>query len=428
MFNWLVLLVIYLPFQIALNPIPGFDLASIRVFIILLFLIWLLRIWTSDVHRTSDVRNLQSIGLLSFLILSSASLIGTENVFWGFRKILFFLSIFPLYFLLVALVDNWLKIKKTILALVISSGLITLIGLIQFFTQFIFGLDKVYDFWAVNITPIFSGFSLGTMILAYPSWLVNISGLTIMRAFSFFSDPHMFSFYLGLTLPLIIVLLLNNSNKKLLLIIYPLLFIALLLTFARGAYLAIIITFLVLAGLIWKYLGNKKVPILLFLSLLIIIVPNTPFSGRFYASFDLDEGSNIGRLEMWQQASQTGLDNFWQGVGLGNYSLIIDSDLDYRNPVTAHNLYLDFFSEMGIFTLTIWLMLILGTIGQLFEKLINLNNIEEKYILVGLIGSLVYFSVHSCFETAIYNPSVLALLMIVLGLSTVVLKVAKERP
>ncbi|MFH1938425.1 MAG: O-antigen ligase family protein [Patescibacteria group bacterium] len=428
MFNWLVLLVIYLPFQIALNPIPGFDLASIRVFIILLFLIWLLRIWTSDVHRTSDVRNLQSIGLLSFLILSSASLIGTENVFWGFRKILFFLSIFPLYFLLVALVDNWLKIKKTILALVISSGLITLIGLIQFFTQFIFGLDKVYDFWAVNITPIFSGFSLGTMILAYPSWLVNISGLTIMRAFSFFSDPHMFSFYLGLTLPLIIVLLLNNSNKKLLLIIYPLLFIALLLTFARGAYLAIIITFLVLAGLIWKYLGNKKVPILLFLSLLIIIVPGTPFSGRFYASFDLDEGSNIGRLEMWQQASQTGLDNFWQGVGLGNYSLIIDSDLDYRNPVTAHNLYLDFFSEMGIFTLTIWLILILGTIGQLFEKLINLNNIEEKYILVGLIGSLVYFSVHSCFETAIYNPSVLALLMIVLGLSTVVLKVAKERP
>jgi len=163
------------------------------------------------------------------------------------------------------------------------------------------------------------------------------------------------------------------------------------------------------------------VSILLYLSLLLIIVPGTPFSDRFYASFDLDEGSNMGRLEMWQQAGQIGLDNFWQGVGLGNYSLIVDSDLDYRNPVTAHNLYLDFFSEMGIFTLTIWLILILGTIGQLFEKLINLDNMEEKYILIGLIGSLVYFSVHSCFETAIYNPSVLALLMIVLGLSTVVL-------
>jgi len=417
MFNWLVLLVIYLPFQIALNPIPGFDLASIRVFIILLFLVLVIK---KD-FKFLFSKNLQKVGLLFFLILSSVSLIGTENVFWGFRKILFFLSIFPLYFLIVALVDNWTKIKKIVLALVVSSGLIALIGLIQFFAQFVFGLDRVYDFWAVNITPVFSGFSLGAMILAYPSWLVNVGGVTIMRAFSFFSDPHMFSFYLGLTLPLVIVLLLNNSNKKLLIVIYPLLFITLLLTFTRGAYLAIIITFLVLAGLIWKYLGDKKIPILLCLSLLLIVIPGTPFSDRFYASFDLDEGSNMGRLEMWQQASQIGLDNFWQGVGLGNYSLIVDSDLDYRNPVTAHNLYLDFFSEMGIFTLTIWLILILGTIGQLFEKLINLDNMKEKYILVGLIGSLVYFSVHSCFETAIYNPSVLALLMIILGLSTVVL-------
>ena len=422
MFNWLILLIIYLPFQIALNPIPGFDLASIRVFIILLFLILVIR---KD-FKSLLSKNLQKIGLLFFLILSSVSLIGTENVFWGFRKILFFLSIFPLYFLIVALVDNWAKIKKVVLALVIASGLIALIGLIQFFAQFIFSLDKVYNFWAVNITPVFSGFSLGTMILAYPSWLVNVGGITIMRAFSFFSDPHMFSFYLGLTLPLVVVLLLKGYRKKLLIVIYPLLFIALLLTFTRGAYLAIIITFLVLAGLIWKYLGNKKVSILLYLSLLLIIIPHTSFSDRFYASFDLDEGSNIGRLEMWQQASQTGMDNFWQGVGLGNYSLIVDADLDYRNPVTAHNLYLDFFSEMGIFTLTVWLILILGTIGQLFEKLINSDNMKEKYVLIGLIGSLVYFLVHSCFETAIYNPSVLALLMVVLGLSTVVLNYATK--
>ena len=422
MFNWLILLIIYLPFQIALNPIPGFDLASIRVFIILLFLILVIR---KD-FKSLLSKNLQKIGLLFFLILSSVSLIGTENVFWGFRKILFFLSIFPLYFLIVALVDNWAKIKKVVLALVIASGLIALIGLIQFFAQFIFSLDKVYNFWAVNITPVFSGFSLGTMILAYPSWLVNVGGITIMRAFSFFSDPHMFSFYLGLTLPLVVVLLLKGYRKKLLIVIYPLLFIALLLTFTRGAYLAIIITFLVLAVLIWKYLGNKKVSILLCLSLLLIIIPHTPFSDRFYASFDLDEGSNMGRLEMWQQASQTGMDNFWQGVGLGNYSLIVDADLDYRNPVTAHNLYLDFFSEMGIFTLTVWLILILGTIGQLFEKLINSDNMKEKYVLIGLIGSLVYFLVHSCFETAIYNPSVLALLMVVLGLSTVVLNYATK--
>jgi len=124
---------------------------------------------------------------------------------------------------------------------------------------------------------------------------------------------------------------------------------------------------------------------------------------------------------MWQQAGEIGLNNFWSGMGLGNYSLEIDSDLDYRNPITAHNLYLDIFSEMGIFVLFIWLILILGTIGYLFQLIKDTKNSDIRYFSISLIGSLVYFFIHSFFETAIYQPSVLALLMIILGLSTIIL-------
>jgi len=117
------------------------------------------------------------------------------------------------------------------------------------------------------------------------------------------------------------------------------------LSFSRGAYFAIIITFLILSILLWRESGlrGRKLAILFCLSLLIFIIPITPISDRFYSSFDLNEGSNVGRLEMWQQAGEIGLNNFWSGMGLGNYSLEIDSDLDYRNPITAHNLYLDYF-------------------------------------------------------------------------------------
>ncbi len=112
-------------------------------------------------------------------------------------------------------------------------------------------------------------------------------------------------------------------------------------------------------------------------------------------------------------------------MGLGNYSLEIDSDLDYRNPITAHNLYLDIFSEMGIFVLFIWLILILGTIGYLFQLIRDTKDNNIKYLSISLIGSLVYFSIHSSFETAIYQPSVLALLVIILGLSSI-LYVSKD--
>jgi len=477
MFNWLLLLIAYLPFQIALNPGVlleelfgvslglGIDLASIRVFIVLLFIVWLLAknvIGQISVYR-SRFKNLQSISLFIFLILAGFSLFGAENVFWGIRKIIFLISIFPLYFLVVALTNNWLKVKKIILILIKGSGLIALVGFFQFFAPFVFSLGGVYRFWAIHIVPVFAGFNFGAMILAYPSWLVNVSGQVILRAFSLFSDPHMFSFYLGLILPLVVVWLgileagkdrqcvfWNNLeragmvpsearrasgslskkfslgtfcvSRRYLPILYILLFVALLLSFTRGAYAAIIVTFLVLAGLLWKYLEAKKITGLLCLSLLIFIIPGTPISDRFYSSFDITEGSNVGRLEMWQQAGQTGLEHFWQGVGLGNYSLMVDATSGYRNPITAHNLYLDFFSEGGFFVLLAWLILILGTIGQLFWRLNKERELgqEQKYLFIGLIGSLVYFFTHSFFETAIYNPVVLAVLMVILGMATTI--------
>ena len=423
MFAWLLLLIAYLPFQIALNPSVGFDLASLRVLIILFSLFFIIKkLINKDLFKNNYFYNLQGICLILFLFLAGLSLIGAENIFWGVRKIIFFLSIFPLYFLSIALINNYKKIKKTTLILIISSSFLALIGLFQFLSQFVFGLEKTYSFWAVNILPIFSGFNLGAMILAYPSWLVNISGATIMRVFSFFSDPHMLSFYLGLTIPLSISLLyIVKKNKILFFSAYLLIFTALLLTFTRGAYIAIIVSFSILFFLFGKYLNNKMI-LLLCLSLLIFIIPITPIADRFYSIFDLNEGSNMGRLEMWQIASNIGMSSFWHGIGLGNYSLAIDSEFDYRNPATAHNLYLDIFSEIGFFGLIVWLFLILGTIWQIFRKLKYLNNENQKCISICLISSLSYFFIHSFFETAIYQPSVLALLMIILGLSAVLLK------
>jgi len=435
MFKWLLLLIIYLPFQIALNPRPAFDLASLRVFIVLLFIVWVRKIALSKsrapkVLGLAGSRNLQSIGLFLFFILAGLSLIGAENIIWGLRKMVFFFSIFPLYFLVTALADNWLKIKKTIFVLISGAGLIALVGLGQFIASFIFGLEKTYEFWAWNIVPIFSGFNFGALILAYPSWLVNVNGQTILRAFSLFSDPHMFSFYLGLTLPLMVALLgvraryLPNPKINLFFIIYCLSFIVLLLTFTRGAYFAIIVTFLVLAGLFWRYLKAKKIVLLLCFSLLIFIIPITPIADRFYSSFDMSDGSSIGRLEMWQQAGRTAMGHLWQGVGLGNYSLLVDPEFGYRNPITAHNLYLDILSEVGIFALIVWLVLILGTIWQLFWQIRITKgpdfNKDQTIMRIGLIGSLAYFSIHSFFETSIYHPPILALLMIILGLSTIV--------
>jgi len=431
LFVWFCLLTLYIPLQIALNPglfLGGqafkFDLASLRLFIIILFLGWLALRGPKIIKERTEGKflSLQAVCFFLFLLLASLSLLRAENAWWGLRKIIFFASVFPLYFLVLDLLDSSSKFKKVFLTLIYGANLLVLIGLVQFLSQFIFSLEHIYDFWALHILPVFSGFNLGGVILAYPSWLVNINGRTIMRAFSLFSDSHIFSFYLGLILPLLIVLALIDSKKKYFLLpAFCFLFSGLLFSFARGAYLAVIAAFLVLAYLIWRYLRTKKIPLILCLSLLVFIIPKTPIAERFYSSFDLEEESNLGRLEMWQKSGFVGLTYAWQGVGLGNYPLYLETDLGYRSPVTAHNLFLDIFSETGIFGLMAWLGLIIGSLWRLFQGLKRRTR-EEKLMRIGLISSLTYFMVHSFFETAIYHPSVFALLMIILGMSTIITK------
>lgn len=446
MFTWLLFFLYYLPFQIALNIAPTIDLSSARFFIVLFFIVWAFLFISK--HKKISFRkgliiNLQSISLFLFIIISLFSLFGADSLFWGVRKIIYFLSIFPLYFLVVNVIETYDQIKKIIKVIFLGGFVIAFIGLVQFVMPFLFSIDKVYSFWAINIVPVFSGFNYGSMILAYPSWLVNISGYTIMRAFSLFSDPHIFSFYLGLVLTVTVMMVWCFSNSMplrtmwserawfftvlpgLTITIFLICFMALLLSFSRGAYIAIILSFLIISFLLWQFVGDKKKAICLCLILLIFLIPGTPIAQRFYSSFNMNEGSNMGRLEMWQKAGQVGLKNPLLGVGLGNYALSVDSKYDYCNPVTAHNFYLDLLSEMGIMSVLIWIFMIIATVYQLFIQLKN-SDYEKQIIIVGLMGSLIYFSIHSFFETAIYSPIISSLLMIILGLSTIIIYDAKN--
>ena len=73
----------------------------------------------------------------------------------------------------------------------------------------------------------------------------------------------------------------------------------------------------------------------------------------FSSIFDLKEGSNVGRLEMWKKSAEVALDNPFSGVGIGNYPLEVKASADYREPITAHNTYLDIASETGIISLLV---------------------------------------------------------------------------
>ena len=428
----LMLLVLYLPFQPALNLSAGFDVASGRVLILALFGVWIFR---SLKNRKVEVDfSLETIFLVLFIFLAVFSLGQVLETDRAIRKILVFLSIFPLYFVLTSLGGRKEIIMKILECLFLSGFVISLFGVLQFLAQFYFGINPLFDFFAKIIAPVFYGNTFAAEVVANPSWLVNIGGMTLLRSFSIFSDPHIFSFYIGLVAPLSFSAALFPEkaagrgllgNRKFVYSSFFLLVLAELFTFSRGGYMGMAAGFFVMICLFWKKFAarQKKLWAGMFIGVAILIfTAGNSVLARFFSSFDLSEGSNLERMKNWRQGWDVFSGNFFQGVGIGNYSFYMDPTAAYRTPIYAHNLYLDLGAELGVFALLAWIFLIAGTVWGLYISSRRTGDKAIAYLSVGLIGSLTWFSVHSLFDTSIYAPNILAMLVVILALSAMVIR------
>jgi O-antigen ligase len=409
LFKLLLIFFAYLPFQIALSPSAGVDLASARVFILVLFFVFLAESFRKK--RLFIQSSRANFFLLSFLFLSFFSLFFAQNEMWSLRKFLFLLSIAPLYFVISNVVDTREKMEKVLNAMLWGGFFVAILGIAQFTFQFIFTLDATYQFWAKNVSPFFLGQNVTAAVLRNPSWLVNVSGVTYLRAIATFPDPHMLSFFLGMLVPFSLGFFLR-FKKKAYLIMFFVLLLSDLLTFSRGGYLGLfsgaLVAFLLL---IVKFRTGYKIKTTIIVAFLsVLLVSFGPISQRFFSSFNLKEGSNRGRIETWQKAVEIISKKPVFGVGIGNYPLEVSATAGYRDPIYAHSNYLDIAAETGLLSLLAWLGF---TLSLFFVFLKRADNILFFCALI----SVVIFSVHSLVETSLYSPVVLPLFLGIAGLN-----------
>jgi putative inorganic carbon (HCO3(-)) transporter len=423
----LIFLVLYLPFQVALNISGDIDLASSRVMIVTLFLAWFTK---SLAKKRLEIANKPTTWLLLiFLILILFSVLFSIDQERSAVRSLFFLSILPLYFVSIAYLDSLAKITKVVYVLLLSASLAGLAGIIQFLCQFLFGIDAIMNFWSKNIAYLFYGQSFGKIIITNPSWLVNINGETFFRAISFFPDPHMFSFYLGMAAPMALSLVifsdtfdLSKRQKLLLYICNAILFLALGLTFSRAGYFGAFFGVISIVLLGWKFFTRniKLVITAAFLLISVLIFSSSSLIiSRFISSFDPSEGSNLERLINWNQSIKIIGDSPFYGVGVGSYAEALNARAPLRSSVTAHNTYLDIAAEIGIPALIVWIIMLVLTVINLISifKSKGLQLSKEKVISLGLAGTFIWFSSQMIFDTAIYSPTLLSMLMVYLGIS-----------
>lgn len=413
-YYFLIFFCAYLPFQIAFNPLEGIDLASARVLAILIFTVWLTEsLWQK---RFFLPKSKNALFLFSFLFLAFFSLFWVENINWGFRKAVFLLSFFPLYLVTFASSSTIARKKILIKVLALGGALLAIIGLLQFSSQYVFGISTAYAWWGKHLAPIFLGNSFSASVLENPSWLVNAGGKDFFRVISIFPDPHMLAFYLNMLLPFATVLAMQGRSKKenaLWMIAALAILLASLLTFSRGGYLGLATAFIILSVPFLSSLGIKKIipaaALLLFICGPFLLFPN-PITSRLTSIFDFSEGSNLGRIETWSRAVEI-IRNNPLGVGLGNYALAIKPSADYREPIYAHSVYLDIASEIGIIGLVFWIFMLSGVMISFIKKR------KESLLYFAGFASLASFVIHSLVENPLFSIHILSLLLIIMALS-----------
>jgi len=403
-------LVFILPFQFALNIGDNIDLVITRVLVPAVFFLWLVRSLAQKKVRVAN--QAQTWLLLSFLFLSLVSLWGGLDWTKGVRKILYLFSIVPVYFVATDLARNEKFRAKTARIIWASGVLAAVTGLVQFALPFVLGLEATLKIWK-KLAVFFLGSSFGKLVATNPSWLVNVSGETWMRAFGVFADPHIFSFFVSLCFFTGLGLLLRERNNFLKIMYLAgslLMVLAIGFSFSRGAYLGAAsgtLFFLVLLLKRKNVLGKVVIASAVVLAAVLIIYQQAIFQ-RLVSAFNFKEGSNIERLQNWRQAADMIQDYPLFGVGLGNYSARVDPTAGERSSIYAHNLFLDIAAETGILNGIVFLALLAVGIWQ--------GVAAGDFLGLGTASGFVYFFVHGIFDTPIWSPQVMVIFLILLAL------------
>ncbi len=150
---------------------------------------------------------------------------------------------------------------------------------------------------------------------------------------------------------------------------------------------------------------------------------------RASSILDLEETSNKARMDIWRITAQAIAKHPLLGVGAGNYAKVLGEELDAsRRGASAHNLYLDFAAETGIFggalTAAFFVLLIYAAYRLFHDK--NEHVIRIAGAIFGIY--FLWLMLYNFFDIVLLNDKVLLLFAAVLGMfSSLFIAAKRER-
>ena len=343
-----------------------------QTFILGLFLLFILRL---ILFKKWQIRFPLRYPILIFCGYALLSLLFSQYKYASFSGFLRIISFFLLYVLVVNVVSDFKKLSLLLKVVIVSTGLVSLIGLLQ------------------------------VLGISFTAWIPGFPG----RITSTFANPNFLGSFLAITLPLSAVSYLSSANRKKLvyLAIFLLGFMGLLLTRSRGAIAASILSYLFMGGMIifgrlQAFVGRRRS--LAFLGLLVVVVlvvfilVDSGAEGitKRFSETSPGEGSMFYRLKIWESTLNLIRHNFVFGTGLGTFQIYFPQYtfpdfyklVPIGNLLHAENEYLEIWSESGIIGLALFLWIISGVFYLALKFIYSKAELKQRIIATGLLTGI----------------------------------------
>ncbi len=427
----LLFLIIALPSYLVRFQILGIPSTLLEVMVLISLLVWIfkslapnLKTWLKKFRQRTPYPFSKEIILLILVSFVAASLTGFSLKALGIWKAYFFEPII-VFILIINVFKHKKDWQKIFWSLLISAGLVSAGAIFQKITgQYIFN-----EFWAqIETRRVVSWFGYPNAIGLY------LAPLIMLFVGWFFWLPKKSS--------------ISGTLKKLLILLtIAASILAIYFAHSEGALLGIVAGFLVFGLLAGHRQRVMTITVAIIIAAGLMIYP--PTKNYAISKITLSDLSGEIRQQQWQETWQMLQDGrIVSGAGLSSYQTIIEPyhqegiffnrdnmpDFDsrlygsaelraiYWQPIEIylypHNIFLNFWSELGLLgaLLFTWLIAKYLFISTKLTNYFSKDNQRERYITLGLLGSMVVIVVHGLVDVPYFKNDLAMMFWILLAI------------
>lgn len=341
--------------------------------------------------------------MIAFICFMLVHLIWADDRLFSAFTCLGWLAMLCVYLSLSTILTNPRRVETLLFALSSVAGVLGLLACVQYVMIEFFGAEMDFAMAWCDIDRAIYGL--------FPFKMEVGSGFN--RSCATFTNPNILGQFMVLVIPFVAAYGFSGrrSAPKILARVSLLLSVAgLLVTFSRGAYLALgaIAIVMCIANI------RRLVPILMVLCSVVMLMPDAVYA-RLATMGNASDVAIIERFELWGIAMQLFLQAplFGHGAGVSSTFNILQQEGYYNAHM--HNMFLQILAEGGIVGLGLLLFIIWKLFRTGFELVIHAP--KTRMHGAAIIAFCAGFCVCGMFDYPLFTPKLVGTVMIVLGLS-----------